>query len=58
MPKYIIKWEDEEIDGCDMEGCRGHAVMIRWPNGEETLECSAFLDGYPESNGFPPEKTP
>lgn len=43
MPKCEILWEDEEVEGCDMEGCRGHLVKVRWANGEVAFECSAAL---------------
>ncbi len=33
--------EDEEAYGCDLEGCRGHAITVEWPDGDETMICSA-----------------
>ena len=35
--------EDEESEGCDMEGCRGHAVRVRWDDKTTTEECSSAL---------------
>jgi hypothetical protein len=35
--------EDEEDYGCDLEGCGGHAIYVEWPDGDETVICSAGL---------------
>ena len=37
----VQEWDD--VDGCEMEGCRGHLVQVRWPNGEITHNCSGEL---------------
>lgn len=36
-----IVHEDEESYGCEVEGCRGHAITVAWPDGDETTICSA-----------------
>ncbi len=49
--------EDEEEDGCWAEGCRGHAVYVDWPGGDETVICSGGLemgkDGWWRISGSP-----
>lgn len=34
---------EEELDGCDLEGCSGHAVVVDWENGSSSWECSKAL---------------
>jgi hypothetical protein len=36
-----IVHEDEGDYGCDLEGCSGHAIYVKWPDGDETVICSA-----------------
>lgn len=43
MRGFILDTNEEE-DGCDLEGCRGHAVLIRWDDGTEAWECSRAID--------------
>lgn len=40
-----IVCEDEESHGCEIEDCRGHAITVAWPDGDETTICSAGV-GY------------
>jgi hypothetical protein len=35
--------EDDETDGCEMEGCRGHLVLVQWADKTTTEECSSAL---------------
>jgi hypothetical protein len=39
----VITREDEEDYGCELEGCPGHAIHVEWPDGEETMICSASI---------------
>ena len=35
--------EDEGDYGCALEDCGGHAIYVEWPDGNETIVCSAGL---------------
>lgn len=40
----IVLEEDHEMPGCNMEGCKGHEIKVKWDDGVETTECSAALN--------------
>jgi len=35
--------EDEEMACCFIEDCGGHALIVDWLDGDETMVCSAGL---------------
>jgi hypothetical protein len=35
--------EFEDVDGCELESCRGHLVRVQWYDGDTTYSCSAAL---------------
>lgn len=43
----IIVEEWDDIEGCTLEGCRGHLVQVRWADGDLTENCSNELDYHP-----------
>ncbi len=33
----------ENEDGCDVEGCRGEAFLVKWPDGDVTTCCTKAM---------------
>ena len=31
---------DEEHEGCNLEGCPGHLIIVHWDDGGTSWECS------------------
>lgn len=46
--KGIIK--DWNSRPCTMEGCTGHRMRVRWPNGTTTYPCTKGIESTPEPN--------
>lgn len=39
-----IVTEYDDVDGCDIEGCKGHLLIVKWPDSDVTWEeCSSAL---------------